>query len=246
MFTAHGWLLVPSARERALTRPHLETCVSTIQAPAVARRDGRRPQHPLVLVSDDGIQYEGGRRADQLDPLYDVLWEMWGGPTGGLPVYGEFDAEVQREAADRRLCAYCLKRPEFEPGAGGLWLLHADLDSRPWPATIETTTPPICRPHAELALERCATLRRGYLAIRVPEVEPIGVIGTLFTDGGPAGPDERVLFTDTRLPFILARYLLLELREAVPDPVLHPSRPPAAAPRATAGTGCPRGTRGAP
>ncbi|MER5482541.1 hypothetical protein ABT024_04905 [Streptomyces sp. NPDC002812] len=218
--------------------------MSTIQAPAVARRDGRHPEHPLVVVNDDGIQYEGGLRADQLDPLYDVLWEMWDGPTDGLPVFGEFDAEVQREAAGRRLCAYCLKRPEIEPGAGALWLLHADPGAWPWPATIETTTPTICRKHAKLALERCATLRRGYLAVRVREVEPIGVIGTLYTDGGPAGPDERVLFTDTsRLPFVLARYLLLQLRDAVPDSVLHPPQIPA--PRAAAaGASCPRGIRG--
>ncbi|MET7534599.1 hypothetical protein [Streptomyces goshikiensis] len=130
---------------------------------------------------------------------------------------------MQRRAADRLLCAYCMEPPQREPGEGMLWLLHTDPDAHQWPADIRTSTPPICRPHAELALRRCATLRRRYLAVRVREAEPIGVRGTVYDQGGPGGPDELVLFTErNRLRFVLGRDLVLELRGAVPEPDFHP------------------------
>ncbi|MCX5278089.1 hypothetical protein [Streptomyces virginiae] len=197
--------------------------MNSVQAPAVALREGRFPDHPTIVVTGTGVHYEGGHRDDQVDPDFQVLRERWGGPGDGLPLYGEFDPDVQWEAADRLLCAYCLNRPDRAPGEGLLWLLRTDVDQHRWPADIETTTPPICDPHARLALKRCATLRRGYLAVRVREVEPVGVLGTVFTGGGPNGPDELVRFTETdRLPYVLARYLVLELRGAEPDPALHP------------------------
>lgn len=108
-----------------------------------------------------------------------------------------------------------------------LWLFQADHADHQWPATIRTVAPPICRPDAETALDRCTVLRRGHLAVRVPEAEPIGVMGTLYSPHDRlTGPDELVLFPDTaRLPFVLARHLVLELRGATPDRTLHPSNP---------------------
>ncbi|WP_374778606.1 hypothetical protein OG756_41960 (plasmid) [Streptomyces sp. NBC_01310] len=201
--------------------------MNPVQAPAVALREGRFPDHPTIVVTASGLQYDGGHRDDQADPDFQVLWEHWGGTGDGIPLYGEFDPEIQRQAADRLLCAYCLKRPERLPGEGMLWLLRAEAGERSWPADIETTTPPICDLHARLALQRCATLRRGYLAVRVSEVERVGVLGTVFTGGGPNGPDELVRFTETdRLPYVLARYLVLGLRGAEPDPTLHPDLAP--------------------
>lgn len=197
--------------------------MNSVQAPAVALREGRFPCHPTIVVTDTGLQYEGGHREEQIDPDFRVLWELWGGAGGGIPLYGVFDPEVQQEAADRLLCAHCLKKPDHAPGEGMLWLLRADAAVRSWPADIETTTPPICLPHAELAFRRCVTMRRSYLAVRVQEVERVGVLGTLFTEGGPGDPDELVRFTETnRLPYVLARYLVLVLRGATPDLTLHP------------------------
>ncbi|MGW6859169.1 hypothetical protein [Streptomyces xanthophaeus] len=197
--------------------------VTSLQAPAVTLRESRFPDHPTVVVSDTGIRYAGGRRENQIDQDFQVLWERWGGSTDGAPVYGMLDPQVQREAADRLLCAYCLQRPDRAPDEGMLWLLDVDAVDRAWPADIETTTPPICRPHAELALARCATLRRGYLAVQVKEVERAGVLGTLYSEGGPGGPDELVRFTEAdRLRFVLARYLVLALCGAVPDSSFHP------------------------
>ncbi|MGW7312699.1 hypothetical protein [Streptomyces sp. NPDC054865] len=195
-------------------------------APAAALRADRRPDHPTAVVDDVGVRYAGGERRHQVDQDFGVLVERWSGPATGIPQYGVLDPEVQRKAADRRLCAHCLDSPEREPsGAGGLWLLRGDAAQCVWPADIRTTTPPICREHAELALERCATLRGGYLAVRVPEVEPVGVIGTLYDKGGPVSADELVLFTDAeRLRFVLARYLVLELRGAVLDQTLTGTR----------------------
>ncbi|MFJ5635130.1 hypothetical protein ACIQF5_21135 [Streptomyces goshikiensis] len=196
--------------------------MKSAEAPAITRLAGRIPQHPTVVVGDDGIRYEGAEREQQLDPDFMVLWECWGGLAEGPPLYGEFDPEVQRRATDRLLCAYGMEAPHREPGEGMLWLLHTDADAHQWPADIQTTTPPICRPHAERALQRCATLRR-HLAVRVREAEPIGVRGTVYGQDGPGGPDELVLFTDeNRLRFVHARHLVLELRGAVPDPVFHP------------------------
>ncbi|MFI8265297.1 hypothetical protein [Streptomyces sp. NPDC085665] len=201
--------------------------MNPVQAPAVALREGRFPDHPTIVVTDTGLQYEGGHRDEQIDPDLLVLWELWAGTGGGIPLYGQLDPELQREAADRLLCAYCLKTPDRAPGEGLLWLLRADAAERSWPADIETTTPPICDLHAALALQRCATLRRGYLAVRVREVERVGVLGTLFMDGGPDGPDELVRFTETnRLPYVLARYMVLALRGATPDLTLHPDLAP--------------------
>lgn len=199
--------------------------MKAVQAPAAALRSGRHPEHPTVVVSDDGVRYAGGTREEQVYAEYGVLWELWGGPFAGTPSYGELDAEVQREAADRLLCAYCMEQPTRAPGEGMLWLLRADADDRPWPADIETTTPPICRAHAELALERCAALRRGYVAVRVHEVERIGVMGVVYDQGGPGEP-EVVLFTDRRISHVLGRFLVIRLRGAVPDPALHPEGGP--------------------
>ncbi|MEU9943649.1 hypothetical protein [Streptomyces lavendulae] len=196
-----------------------------LEAPAVTLRADRAPDHPVVITDAVGIRFEGGRRSDQADLDLGVLWEQWSGPATGTPFYGVLDPEVQREAADRLLCAYC-HRPAGRTPEGMLWLLQTDTTTHTWPASIRTITPPICLPHAELALERCATLRRGHLAVRAPEAERIGVLGSVYSpDGLPGEPDELVLFTDTaRLPFVLARYLLLELRGAAADTALRPLR----------------------
>ncbi|GGZ98158.1 hypothetical protein GCM10010371_67370 [Streptomyces subrutilus] len=194
-----------------------------LQAPGVTLRSDRYARHPLVLVSEKGgVRYWGGRREDQVDRDFDVdvLWEKWAGPFTGTPLYGEFDPQNQRDAVNRLLCAHGMRHPAQVPGEGMLWLLRGDGVERTWPADIETTSPPICRPHAELALDRCPTLRRGYLAVRVHEVEYVGVRGLLYADGGPDGL-ETVYFTDpARLRFTLARYLVLRLRGARPDPDL--------------------------
>ncbi|MFF4323751.1 hypothetical protein [Streptomyces sp. NPDC001568] len=194
-------------------------------APSVTLWTGRHPDHPTIVVDDFGVRYDGGDRADQVDPYFEVLRERWGGTPTGTPLYGVFDPEVQWRAADRLLCAHCEAQPDREPGSGMLWLLRADHDEHAWPADIRTTTPPICRDHAEMAIGRCSMLRHGHLAVRVPEVQQVGVLGTLYTDGGPGDADQLVMLTDSRLRFVLARYLVLELRGAVPDPDL--TRPPA-------------------
>ncbi|GAA3386417.1 hypothetical protein [Streptomyces racemochromogenes] len=208
--------------------------MTPIQAPAVALREDRFPAELTVLVSGEGVHYPGSPWKNQVDPLFGVVWEKWAGPCTGAPLYGEFDPAVQRVAADRLLCAMGGERPEVLPGEGMLWLLQTDEVAHQWPATILTVTPPICLPHAQTALSRCAVLRRGHLAVRVPEAEPVGVIGTLYTPEGPqGGADQLVLFTDTsRLPFVLARHLVLELRGAVPDRTLHPESLPSPALRA--------------
>ncbi|MFJ7209678.1 hypothetical protein ACIQWR_39870 [Streptomyces sp. NPDC098789] len=191
-----------------------------LQAPAVTLRTDRAPQHPPVIVTQGGIHHEGGSRVRQVDPMFGVLWELWSGPGAGLPQYGVFDPAVQRRAADRLLCAHGLCKPKRSAG-GMLWLLHADREEHAWPADIRTT-PPICRGHAELALARCATLRRRSLEVRVPEAEPVGVFGTLFAPGTPPRCDELVLFDQAdRLRYVLARYLVLELRGATPDSTLN-------------------------
>ncbi|MFD9575369.1 hypothetical protein ACFWBI_36820 [Streptomyces sp. NPDC059982] len=171
-----------------------------LDAPAVTLRTDRARDHPPVIVGPFGIRYEGGRRREQADPDLGVLWETWSGAATGTPLYGELDPEVQREAADRLLCAHC-HRPAGRTQDGMLWLLQADPVTPTRLASIRTTTPPICPAHAELALERCATLRRGHLAVRVPEAERIGVLGTVYApDGRPGEPDELVLWTITQFP----------------------------------------------
>ncbi|UQW99114.1 hypothetical protein [Streptomyces sp. RerS4] len=193
--------------------------------PAVARRRDRFPQHPMVLMERSGLRYAGGSRQDQVDPVFEVLWERWGGAGIGAPEYAVFDPEVQRRATDRLLCVHCLGWPDRDPRTGMLWLLHAQDDADVWPADILTITPPICRLHARHAVERCAGLRLGYVAVRVREAEPVGVIGTLYDrHGAVVSSDELVLFTDThRIRHVLARYLVLELRGAVPDPTVLPT-----------------------
>lgn len=201
--------------------------MTPMHTPAVTLCEDRHLALLTVVVDDEGVRYQGSLRTGQLDPLFGVVWEEWDGPFTGAPIYGAFDPVVQRVAADRLLCAMCSERPDTLPGEGMLWLLEADPTDHQWPATIRTVTPPICRPHAETALSRCMVLRRGHLAVRVPEAEPVGVMGTLYSPHGClTGPDELVLFTDTaRLPFVLARHLVLELRGATPDRALHPSDP---------------------
>ncbi|MFJ9343795.1 hypothetical protein ACIRP0_31615 [Streptomyces sp. NPDC101733] len=193
--------------------------------PAAVLRGDRHLDHPPIVVDDDGVRYADGRRQDQLDSDFGVLLERWGGTATGTPQYGVLDPEVQRHAVDRLLCAHCLGQPDREPGTGALWLLRADDFRHAWPADIRTTTPPICRVHAELALERCAVLRAGHLAVRAREAEVVGVVGTLFAeDGHVADTEALVLFTDpAALRFVLGRYLVLELRDAVPDPRFTPS-----------------------
>ncbi|MGW7312232.1 hypothetical protein [Streptomyces sp. NPDC054865] len=189
--------------------------------PAVTLLAGRYPDHPAIVVDVSGVRYAGGKRDEQLDADYDVLMERWGGPAAGVPHYGVFDPEVQRHAVDRKLCAYCLRHPDVEPGVGGLWLLPDDDVHPPtWPAVIRTTTPPLCMPHAEDAVQRCEVLRDGYLAVRAPEAEVVGVIGTRFDmDGHVADAEALVLLSDpVALRCVLARYLVLELRDAILDP----------------------------
>ncbi|MFJ5811722.1 hypothetical protein [Streptomyces sp. NPDC093093] len=200
--------------------------MKSLQAPAVARRADRLLQRPRVIVDPDGVRYGGSKRTDQLDPYFGVVWEGWGGPVTGAPQYGQLDPEVQREALDRLQCGHCLGEPDRAPGAGVLWLLAAEEITPAWPADIRTTNPPICLAHAELALERCAVLRSGYLAVRARRAVPVGVLGSVYTLGVPTPvgvEDQLVLFTDTaRLRFTIGRYLVLELRGATPDTTIHP------------------------
>ncbi|WP_332757357.1 hypothetical protein [Streptomyces sp. MT206] len=44
----------------------------------------------------------------------------------------------------------------------------------------------------------------------------------MYDQGGRGGPDELVLYTESRLRFVLSRDLGLEFRGAVADPVFHP------------------------
>ncbi|MBC2879310.1 MULTISPECIES: hypothetical protein [Streptomyces] len=186
----------------------------------VAPRDGEAPSAiPLVLDPKRGVTY-GPHEVPGDRDIDGTLWQRWAGtPTGALRP-AEHHPARQRIAMERLLCAVGGGPPDRQPHRGMLWLLPAEPPlslTRTRPRDVLTATPPTCMFCAHRALITCDALRRGHLALRVPEAEPVGVRGTVYSPTGPPVRQQFVAFTDPAIRWVVAEQLVLELRGAVPE-----------------------------
>lgn len=181
--------------------------------------DERQCHLPVAIDPVVGVSYRSEQPGDR--DVEGILWERWEGTESGPVQWALHLPARQREVMEKRRCAACAGEPDRRPGLGVLWLLDTrpvvDPDL-PWPRDVLTANPPLCLPDARWALNACVALREGFVALRVREVETVGVIGTVYSPTGPPQTEQLVLLADARIRFTIARQLVVRLCDAVPDP----------------------------
>ncbi|MFF4410382.1 hypothetical protein [Streptomyces sp. NPDC001404] len=180
---------------------------------------------------------------DELPEDRDVdgtLWQRWAGSRTGPLQMSEHHPVRQRQCMEYLRCAVGAGQPDRGPD-GMLWLLPATpAFATGWPRDVVTVTPPVCQECADRALAACEVLRRGYVMLRVRESELVGVRGTLYSLSAPPLANQDVLFTDTRIRFMVARQYLRVLRDATLDS----STPLRRGRRITGHSACPSAAQG--
>jgi hypothetical protein len=213
-----------------------------ISAPApgplyIAPYEGETPCEVTVVFDDMGHITIVGERPEHRD-VDGILWHPWHGEPSGPLQWSQHYPDRQRMVMERpHRCGGCTGEPDRDE-RGMLWLLNADQLAKKhltFPRDILTATPAMCRECAERSLRACRVLQAGYITLRVPETELIGVRGTLYSRTSPPQENQLVRFDDDAIHRVIARQLLLELRNAELDedtlpPPSHGGRAPTAVP----------------
>ncbi|WP_051791918.1 hypothetical protein [Streptomyces sp. NRRL F-5527] len=203
----------------------------------IAPYEGESPCAVAVVFDEDGhIGYVDERPTDR--DIDGILWERWGGTQTGPIQWSHHRPERQRAVMERpHRCGGCAGEPDHDE-RGVLWLLNANQQAQAtltFPRDIRTATPAMCLQCAERALRACRVLQAGFIALRVRETELVGVRGTLHSPTSPPQADRFVRFDDGAIHRVVARQLMLELRDAELDedtlsPPSHGGRAPTAVP----------------
>ncbi|MDQ0765586.1 hypothetical protein [Streptomyces canus] len=203
----------------------------------IAPYEEESPCDVEVVFEEDGhIGYVDERPEDR--DIDGILWQRWGGTQTGPLQWSEHYPDRQRAVMERpHRCGRCTGEPDRDE-RGMLWLLNANQGAQAnltFPRDILTATPAMCRECADRALRACRVLQAGFIALRVPETELVGVKGTLYSPTSPPQADRFVRFDDDAIHRVVARQLMLELRDAELDedtlsPPSHGGRAPTAVP----------------
>ncbi|MGW4032454.1 hypothetical protein ACWEFL_24610 [Streptomyces sp. NPDC004838] len=114
----------------------------------------------------------------------------------------------------------------FQHEGGALWLIDDTPEPNPsgWPEGLTVVHPPVCPKCAPRAAAYCPELRKGCTTVVVREPRPWGYFGTLY---GPhvtrpglvpqvREADAYIPYEDERLPWLLARQLVVQLNSCAP------------------------------
>jgi hypothetical protein len=146
-----------------------------------------------------------------------ILWRRSTLHSGqGEPLFGRVHTARQRRTMRQLLCQVC-GGPADRTDQGVLWLLgdhHEDWNG--WPEGMAAPDPPVCLNCAALSTGLCPFLRRtGYVAVRVHNPVPVGVMGALYAPSprGPVAVDGVIIgWDDWRAPWVLASQAVMQLR----------------------------------
>ncbi|GGP46416.1 hypothetical protein [Saccharothrix coeruleofusca] len=193
--------------------------VSRLPVPYVTAWSAEEVDSSAVVLLPDGqgIGYRDETPLDR-DERGVLLKRTPDAPNRGKPEFGVVHAARQRHAMSHLLCQVCGNPADTDEG-GTLWLLQDHrADWSGWPVGMACTEPPVCEECTALAARSCPALRRGHVLLRVRSAPLVGVRGTLW-GRSPLGVPRAVdtittTFEDPLIPWVLAFYLVRQLRQA--------------------------------
>lgn len=138
-----------------------------------------------------------------------IWWVPTDPDTGGEPQFAQLHADRQRRCFDERRCQVCGLRIK-----GRLTFL---IEERNLGETITTSHAPICGKCIPVALRHCPHWKRlPHAIVAADEFEAVAVFGDVLgmRNGSPAFVQaDTVRFDDPRIVRVLAKQLVVELRE---------------------------------
>ncbi|WP_055556150.1 hypothetical protein [Streptomyces sp. NBRC 110028] len=170
----------------------------------------------VLLTSGPRLGYKVPRETDR--DTAGALWaRMTHSPGTGRPIYDSM------HVARQRICMYAMKcqicgNPASRDEDGWLFInWRRPWDPPTWPEGSLTEQPPLCEPHARMAVEQCPHLGRGdYAVLRVRTPRLWGISGTNYqlTTSGWRARESNVMvpYGHVGLNAVLASRMIRELR----------------------------------